>query len=216
MSVRLNVVVVQSSQMSPLQVGVVAEIVIELLGRPGIDVAMVASLQPNEEQSTDRLMLSGIANDLAVVDWRSAEEILSSLSSLGLAVTRARHALDPHADAMIAGSRRVYLFDLRLGFRASEVVQTLTTLLEQRQVVTVSLSVPADKASHKTTVTPTANSPSASLPAAVMPSMVRVPLPANLKETTSRSNGSLPQRSHVLADDASLEALVDDLNDIDL
>ena len=48
MSVRLNVVVVQSPRMSSLQTGIVADIVIQLLGRPGIDVSMVTSMQPTK------------------------------------------------------------------------------------------------------------------------------------------------------------------------
>ena len=92
MSVRLNVVVVQSPRMSNLQTGIVADIVIQLLGRPGIDVSMVTSLQPDEEHSSDRLMLAGLESDLAVIDWRGIDETLGSLAMLGLDVRRAPHA----------------------------------------------------------------------------------------------------------------------------
>ncbi|MGV3483755.1 MAG: hypothetical protein ACO1RT_05000 [Planctomycetaceae bacterium] len=210
MSVRLNVVVVQSPQMSSLQVGVVADVVIQLLGRPGIDVAMVASLQP-EDEHTDRLMLTGLESDLAVIDWRSADQTLDSLAALGLGVRRAPHALDPDVEAVPMGLRRVYVFDLRLGFKADEVVHTLITLLQQRQVVTVPLSLPGGKRSMSDT------------------DHVRSERPAPASEPVQRNQASSvgsnrpldaaeQPRPHRPSRDqeADLDALVDSVNDIDL
>ncbi len=202
MTVRLNVVVVQSPRMTSLQVGVVADIVIQLLGRPGIDVAMVSSLQPDDEHSTDRLMLTGIENDLAVIDWRSAEQTLASLAELGLSACQAPHALDPDVKIAVPGQRRVYIFDLRLGFKADQVVATLNQLWEQRQVVTVSiagLKPPPSNGKSNSLTSP--NDPSPSV--------------ATASITVSQT---IEQRPHSIAnhDDAQLDALVDSLNDIDL
>ena len=94
----------------------------------------------SEEHSTDRLMLSSLENDLAIVDWRSAEQTLASLATLGVHVCRAPFALAPAPSAVAPGVRRVYVIDLRNAFKPDEVVEALMTLLKQRQVVTVSLA----------------------------------------------------------------------------
>lgn len=206
MSVRLNVIVVQSPRMSQLQIGIVADIVIQLLGRPGIDVAMIASLQPDEEHSTDRLMLSGLENDLAVIDWRSAQQVLTSLASLGLNACHAPHGLDPDVKVKPPGKRRVYIFDLRLGFRAEEVVATVVKLQEQRQVVTVSIAGLArpsmnGKSSLETSIP-------VDLPNTPLVSIARIK--PDLVDQQSEIN---PQPKSRVDEDADLDTLVDNLND---
>jgi len=85
-------------------------------------------------------MLSSLENDLAIVDWRSAEQTLASLATLVVDVCRAPFALDPVPPAVAPGVRRVYVIDLRNAIKPDEVVEALMTLLKQRQVVTVSLA----------------------------------------------------------------------------
>jgi hypothetical protein len=208
------VIIVQSPRMTSLQVGVVADIVIQLLGRPGIDVAMVTSLEPDDE-STDRLMLTSLENDLAVIDWRSVEQTVASLQRLNVAVTRAPHALDADAPIVRHGSRKLYGIDLRSGFSATEVVESLTKLLEQRQVVTVSLlglggpSKLETKASSKplgTSEVIASQSTIGSIPAS-RSSNAAVP-------TTHHRTAPVPSSpAESFRDDASLDDLVDDLND---
>jgi hypothetical protein len=230
-SARLNVVVVQSPRMTSLQVGLVAEIVIQLLGRPGIDVAMVTSLEANESDSTDRLMLTSLENDVAVIDWRPIEQTIISLQTLGINATRAPHAFDPDAPIAPRGSRRIYAIDLRNGFKAGEVVEGLAALLRARQTVTVSLLSPREpKTTSTATVAVTSPNAKTDEPKPVAnlvtsinlqpqatpsPTQVNVtPKPPASDATSSSATATSSRRP--IADDAHLDALVDNLNGFDL
>jgi len=193
--------------MTNLQVGIVAEIVIQLLGRPGIDLAMVKSLESDEEHSTDRLMLSSLESDLAIVDWRSAEQTLASLATLGVDVCRAPFALDPAPSAVAPGVRRVYVIDLRNAFKPDEVVEALMTLLKQRQVVTVSL------AGLKPAIPKSNPSPE---PVKLQPTKPMNTSPSIPAQSSKEPNNSQPHRPNHTNDDAALDALVNSVNDIDL
>lgn len=237
MSIRLNVVVVQSPQMTSLQVGIVAEIVIQLLGRPGVDLAMVTTLEPDESESTDTLMLTGLESDLAVIDWRAPEESLASLSRLGIKVVRARHALDLEATVPAPGSRKLYAVDLRSGYKAAEVVQSVLDLLAARQVVTVSLgskssgiastgscSVSSDAlkpavAPSTMVATVTTVSEMAVASARVKPPEIAGPAGSAISPNRSalQTLASVePASDQDEADEEALNDLVDRLNDIDL
>jgi hypothetical protein len=211
MSVRLNIVVVQSPKLTSLQAGITADIVIQLLGRPGLDVALIKSLSPESDTSTDQLMLTGLESDLAVIDWREPEKMLSDLHSLGMHGGRTKHELDPEGELAVPGRRRVYLFDLRQGHKANDVVSTLIKLLERRQVVTVSLLPPQSKptASPQPKPQTTATSQRSMTPSLETP-IDDVPSVSDYKPATAAS--------HAVKSDApvSLEDLVDRLNEIDL
>ncbi len=140
MTVRLNVVVVQASHLTSLQAGVTAELVFQLLGVAGMDVAIVSSLDPQLSTATDRMMVQALASDLAVVDWCGGEETLNKLAALGVQALAAPHALDESRPLVPLGQRRAYLFDLRRGDGASRIAQTLKQLLSQRQVAAIPLS----------------------------------------------------------------------------
>jgi hypothetical protein len=143
MTVRLNVMLVQSPGMSGLQSEINTELAIQLMGVPGIDVAILNSLRAELAPETDRLLLSATHNDLVIIDWREPSEVLHDLAQLGITGTRAPHRLDPDAAAVTAGVRRLYLIDLRRGDRPAAIVDALRALLNDRRVVTVSLAVPA-------------------------------------------------------------------------
>jgi len=143
MTVRLNVMLVQSPGMSGLQSEINAELTIQLLDVPGIDVAIVNSLRPDVASSTDRLLLTVTQNDMALIDWREPDDVLRDLEQLGVAGQRAPHRLDPAAAAVASGARRLYLIDLRRGDRPAVVVDALGALLQDRRVVAVTLGVPA-------------------------------------------------------------------------
>ena len=199
--------------MSSLQVGVVADIVIQLLGRPGIDVAMVTSLEP-EDDSTDRLMLTSLENDLAVIDWRSVEQTAASLQVLNVRATRAPHALDPDAPPIFPGTRKLYGIDLRSGYRANQVVDELTKLLEQRQVVTVSLlglGGPVKREPQPTTKPlDTSTNLATESSQSLEPTMQNV-----ARETHAPNDRKMPDtatQAKSSRDDASLDDLVDNLN----
>jgi len=139
MSVRLNVLLVQSSRMSGLQSGINTELVFQLMGVAGIDLSIVNSLLPDEIADTDRLLLTSLQNDLAVLDWREPDDTLASLQSVGLSGVRAPHALDPSAPPVAPGKRRLYIVDLRRGDRPATVAESMKDLLGQRRVVAVPL-----------------------------------------------------------------------------
>jgi hypothetical protein len=218
----LNVVVVQSPRMTSLQVGVVADIVIQLLGRPGIDVAMVTSLEANESDSTDRLMLTSLESDLAVIDWRPIEQTITSLQTLGINATRAPHTFDPEAPLAPRGSRRIYAIDLRNGFKAGEVVEGLSALLRARQTVTVSLLSPRERHPAGTTNTLAGDSITKSVPE--MPTQeilkpsapTKASMPSTIAATAQPPESPTTTSRHRIADDAELDALVDHLNGFDL
>jgi hypothetical protein len=216
-SVRLNVVIVQSPTMTNLQVGIVADIVIQLIGQPGIDVAMVATLETNEEHSTDRLMLSGIENDLVVIDWCPAERMQESLRRAGLHTLRTAHSLDPQGEPAQAGQRRLYIVDLRQGFTAPEVVQAMLQLLRDRQIVAIPIGLPKPTPALPvvTRAQPTNSQPSGAIveriAAPVEPRDEPFPSHAPLPSAVSKQSTTRP-----LDDDLGLEALVDSLNAIDL
>jgi len=141
MSVRLNVLLVQSSRMSGLQSGINAELVFQLMGVAGIDLSIVNSLLPDEIADTDRLLLTSLQNDLAVLDWRDSDDTLASLQSVGLSGVRAPHPLDPAAPPVAPGKRRFYFVDLRRGDRPATVAESMKDLLGQRRVVAVPLGI---------------------------------------------------------------------------
>ena len=152
-------------------------------------------------------MLSSLENDLAIVDWRSAEQTLASLATLGADVCRAPFTLDPEPPAVTPGTRRVYVVDLRNAFKPDEVVEALLMLLQQRQVVTVSL------AGLMPTI-PKKNPTSVSLaPAPTKPGSSSASVPARALEVELHSQA---QAGDHTSDDAALDALVNSVNEIDL
>jgi hypothetical protein len=202
--------------MSSLQVGVVADIVIQLLGRPGIDVAMVASLEP-EGESTDRLMLTSLENDIAVIDWREIEQTVASLQRLNVPVIRAPHTLDADVPVVRPGHRKLYGIDLRSGFSATAVVEALTKLLEQRQVVTVSLLSPSGpkKPQPKEINTPLSLSASGNTNASVIRNLTNHSVDQETPAIHHPAAPAFPSQADRYRNEASLDDLVDDLNRFD-
>ncbi len=144
MSARLSVLMVQPPRLSALQSKIQDQLVVELIGVPGIDLAIVDSLDPAEGTASDRLLISSLAADLAVIDWREADIVLDLLTKCGLSGARAPHPLDQKADPVIdRGMKRIYVFDLRNGDKPSDVVMTLKDLLRQRRVVAIPIGLVA-------------------------------------------------------------------------
>lgn len=214
MSVRLNVLLVQSSRMSGLQSGINADLVFQLMGVPGIDLSIVNSLSAAEIAETDRLLLSSFENDLAVLDWRDADDSLAALAKLGVTGTRAPHRLDSKVPAAASGIRRIYVVDLRSGDSPGAVVDAMKDLLAQRRVVAVPLSIggaskPKPKSPENQPITqpPAVATESASSQAAVATgvspvTIVPSTLPPKPNAGTQRGEPS----------DRDLDALVDGLN----
>lgn len=209
MAVRLTVLLVQSSRMSGLQTGINADLVFQLMGVPGIDLSIVNSLNPTEIAETDRLLLSSLETDLAVLDWRDADDSLAALANLGIVGTRAPHQLDPHTPAAEPGTRRIYLVDLRSGDPPPTVVNAMKHLLDQRRVVAVPLSI-GGLARPKSTPTTPPPLPVASVTLTSTPTPTPtsgVPKPASI------SSGPQPAKNE--PSDRDLDALVEGLNAAD-
>lgn len=145
MTVRLNVLLIQSPRMSALQSDLSAELAVQLMGIPGIDLSIASSLDPGQIGNTDRLMIESLQHDLVVVDWRPVQASQRALHQLGIGGSRAPHPLDSEPPAPTAG-RRFYLVDLRAGHTATAVAEALHQLLENRRIVTVPLAFPAPAA----------------------------------------------------------------------
>lgn len=188
MTVRLNVILVQSPGMSGLQSEINAELAIQLMGVAGIDVAVVNALSPATATATDRLLLTATQNDIAIVDWRAPSELLRDLAQLGVAGARAPHRLDPDAAPVSAGSRRLYLIDLRRGDRPARVVEALHALLQERRVVTVALAAPAASPRPRT-------SPASIAPASLAAGAAQAPSVQNDSASTALQTDLPPNRS---------------------
>jgi hypothetical protein len=222
MSVRLSVLLVQSSRMSGLQSGINADLVFQLMGVAGIDLSIVNSLQDDEIAETDRLLLTSLENDLAVLDWRDPDETLESLRSIGLSGDRSPHPLDPASPAVTPGKRRFYIVDLRRGDRPSTVAESMRNLLGARRVVAVPLGLsPVAKPRTDSTPRPTTASEPIQLPIA-QPLADQSSGPEKRGERENRTH-LRPQPSeqtsltppNSLPSEKDLDALVDGLNAAD-
>lgn len=219
MTVRLNVMLVQSPGMSGLQSEINAELTIQLMGIPGIDVAIVNSFQPDTASGTDRLLLTATQNDMAIIDWREPGEVLRDLEQLGVAGQRAPHRLDPSVPPIAAGLRRLYLIDLRRGDRPASVVDALRALLQDRRVVAVTLGAPgvAPRASGAKPLSPLAPPVAAE---AVGAAAAEGTPSATEERPCAPSTGSAPQPRRLSGtarwpSDNDLDALVDGVNGSD-
>jgi hypothetical protein len=208
MSVRLNVLLVQSSRMSGLQSGINADLVFQLMGVPGVDLSIVNSLNPAEIAETDRLLLSSFQNDLAVLDWRDVDDSLAALAILGVSGARAPHQLDPTTPAVQTGTRRIYLVDLRSGDSPAAVVSAMKQLLDQRRVVAVPLIIGGMAKPKMHSATNPVSPPSIVAPPSPTPQPTKAP--TVVAHTPHLDGGHASVRRE--PSDRDLDALVDGLN----
>lgn len=225
MSVRLNVLLVQSSGMSDLQSATNAQLAVEMMGVPGIDVAIVASLKADEAPQTDRLLLSSLQNDLVVIDWRDPDEMQDALAELGIHGARAPHRLDPSASRIAGGRRRLYLVDLRRGDSPRAVVEAMQALLSERRVVAVPLMMPGAKpaVAPNTVASATAASAidpasqpacdAADLPLVTTGRRAAAATPSAAGDDHHRDKAEAPGGNH--PGERDLDALVEGVNDLD-
>lgn len=225
MSVRLNVLLVQAARSSPLREGIGAELAMQLMGVPGLDLAIVSSLAADDAAETDRLLLGSFANDLAVIDWCDAGAMLEALAALGVSGRRAPHRLDPSVPAVSPGERRLYLIDLRRGDSPDAVVAALRALLSDRRVVAVPLlaagakqkpAAPSAGTSANGDMDQPSNTSAAGGQAAAHPTAGARSPSANPLNPESRpgDNATGPASStHRRPGESDLDALVDGVND---
>ncbi len=208
MPARLNVVIVQSPHMSALQSDVTEQVMIELLGRPGLDLLIVQSLVSGAD-TTDHMALAALENDCVIVDWHSEEEICKGLAAIGIEGYCAPHELNPKPQAPKSmAPRRLYCFDLRLGFNASQVAATILKLLAAKQVQTVRIGNLASIHPNRLPVTKVGAHPmiaKSSVEAVQNSSVSPTSAPPPYRETTKAD----------LDEDQQLDRLVDGLNHAD-
>lgn len=208
MSVRLNVLIVQSSHGTDLQAGIAAELVVRLIGMPGIDVALVTSLDPTQMSQTDRLLVESFTQDVAVIDWRDRDDTMEKLRELGLAGRRSPHRLDPEVSPPTAGTRRFYLVDLRRGDSPDAVVEMLAELLRGRRVVTIPLGLAKPAPPAGKPIDGAGDVPGEPRTDALSPAPLNKPPAGSASQDEAVSQARSPKST-----DSDLDALVDDLND---
>ncbi|MGB7324968.1 MAG: hypothetical protein WBD31_08845 [Rubripirellula sp.] len=139
MAARLSVVMVHAAPPTATGKRVSERLVGELIGRPGMDLALVGPLGDLPPESTDRLTLESLAGDAVVMAWRPVAETMMDLQAIGISGARALHAGDPDGFSVPAGQRRIYGFDLSRFIAAEPVLQILQGMLQSSGVKTFSI-----------------------------------------------------------------------------
>ncbi len=239
MAVRLSVVMVHSTPATSTAERVAQGVVGELIGLSGIDLILVAPLDSLSETSTDRLTLSSLDGDIAVLDWRLPEVTHESLTRIGVEGSRTRHAADPEVavDAVKHGTqtpRKLYLFNLMDFTNPERVISSLTKLNEARAVRTFSLAPiikrpetedfarPGGPEARSEAVSGIASitNPEEKPPMKAAAEHGSLPRQANAKLPTKKQAAPSTQRASEVSplsdsDDQDLDALLDQLDQLD-
>ncbi len=238
MAVRLSVVMVHSTPATPTAERVAQGVVGELIGLSGIDLILVAPLDSLSETSTDRLTLSSLGGDIAVLDWRLAEVTHESLKVIGVDGARTRHSADPDVvtDSLDPATqpRKLYLFNLTEFTTAEAVISALTNLNESRAVRTFALAPivkrpESDRAaqsggpvlvSEKVSGMVSSTTPAGNARAKVVTKDGKLPQQAQAKSPTPNEAVSSTSRASEISsvsgyDDQDLDALIDRLDQLD-
>lgn len=146
MASRLAVVLCQSSMTAGAAAAMEERLVAELLFQPKLDATLIGTLSSIAEGSTDHLCLEGLMGSFAMLTWQPVDEVLGHLERLklsGAVINRtAQEATVTHLTRESLGSkRRIHLFDLNQVADAESLLGTLTNLLSETQVKTVSLGL---------------------------------------------------------------------------
>ncbi len=132
----------------------VEEVIGELIGAEGIDLALIGRPSTLAENSVDRLTLESLSGDVAVLDWLSPEAIIGDFVAVGIDCERAVHPHDlaagSKADTTVEASspavpvptkRRVYAYDLANFAQPEDVIAALRALNQRRQVRTFTIGL---------------------------------------------------------------------------
>ncbi|WP_153557885.1 hypothetical protein [Roseimaritima sediminicola] len=202
MAVRLPVLLSQSPDGSSRQQQRQTETVMGLLGVAGLDVSLIGPLGRDTLSDTDRLVLESQERDFALVSALPPEQAIDVLTSLGISGRRAAHRLDPQADP--GTGRKIFCLDWSAAGTGDALLRALEQILAEQQTVTIPLQLaPPQRAA----ATGSATTGSDSQPAARRRPEAR---PAAAEVAPPSRPGSAS------ASDDSLDALVQDLNDLDL
>jgi hypothetical protein len=132
----------------------IEEVIGQLIGAEGIDLALIGRPSTLAENSVDRLTLESLSGDVAVLDWRSPDSIISDLVTVGIDAERAAHTHDAEAGSKVTTAvetssppvppstkRRVYAFDLSNFSQPEDVIAALRALNQRRQVRTFTIGL---------------------------------------------------------------------------
>ena len=229
MAVRLTVVISQVQGGNRQQQEREANLIAALIGCPGIDVSLIGGLAEVAQPATDRLVLEGLSGDFALVAWQPPADVIDALGGLEVAGYRAPHAGDPGVAKQ--PGRRIYCFDPGSYADAETLVAALGDLLRTRQVKTVALGPPGS---------PLSRAASDGVPAAARADAADQPAGRSSSEAAEQAAGGGPPAGRDTAPpvaasarsarepadgdgereqrarEARLDALVDDLNSLDL
>jgi len=205
MAVRLTVVMADTPPPG-VSAKLAQDIVGGLIGLPEIDLTLVRSLSSADEGSTDRLTLEAISGDVAALDWRSPQQIVTALQAIGFDGLRWPHANDPGAaKARQSPSsqnevhrRRIYAFDLTDCDSSARLLSAIEELKSQRQVRAFSILPPAGAAPQR---------PSRSAAQPTAPTAPR----SNLPPPSDEDSPPAPATDHG-ASEIDLDALIDQLD----
>lgn len=201
---RLPVILVQN----PPAVGAaLAEALVgNLIGRAGLDLTLVDRFDSLSSDSTDRMTLDGITVPSAILDWRTPEEMLVALSSIGFTGVRAAHELDSGTQGETGGSqRRLFLFDLTKHKDAMTIVAELDRLRKSLSVKTFSLGSIGTKSDD----TPVAEAGKVEI------KLAKDVEPAGDSIRSKESISAVAEAS-VTRSDEHLDALIDQLDELDV
>ncbi len=233
MSIRLSIVLSQSTGGTAIQQDMEGDLVARLIGLPGLDLCLVGPLERSTQETTDRLVLEGLQGDFALLTWHAAEAAIELLRQAGQVGERVPHALDPFApnDSVSKGEeqsggkeaagRRFYLVELR-GKTSEQVVDGLQQILAARRTKTVAIGIsapalPIAKSPPQAAVSVSGKVPASSSGAPELPHKPQV-LPASTQPIDMTN--LLPAASNSRSDSGTIrdewDDLVDDLNDSDI
>ena len=210
MPARLNVIMIESAPAAGSARRMAEAIVGELIGLAGIDLTLVESLDRISDTSTDKLTLDGISGDVCVLDWQSADVVVSELNDKGFAGRRAPHPHDleaANAISSVSGDgpmRRIYAFELSRFSDAKELCEALSALRATREVRTFSLLAASSVAPRVVPQTVEKNKTQAA-PLATLPAS---------QDAKSDTLGKASNRNAPVSG-IDLEALVDQLDEFD-
>ena len=142
MADRLNVILVSRASLAK-SAALTEAIVGNLVGRPGIDLVLVAPLSEITEDSTDRLTLLAMTSAVAVLTWTPAPETISDLHQIGFDGWRCPHAGDPHPDNSGNASeseRSIYAVDLQNIVSAEDLADQLDRLRKAQSIQTFAIN----------------------------------------------------------------------------
>ncbi|MCP4891346.1 MAG: hypothetical protein GY904_32725 [Planctomycetaceae bacterium] len=203
MAVRLSVIMIHTPPAGSGKQSLAEAIVGELIGLPGIDLTLIGPIQSLAESSTDRLSIDAITGDVAMLDWRTPQQSLSELSTIGFQGRRAPHANDPQPpENGVNAGRRIYSFDLSQVSNASTLVSALIQLRDHRQVKTISMGL----------VTPRQRPTASSSPIPIHPVPVK---PVTIEPASPKSKTADTPETQRKSESIDLDELLDQLDQLD-